>query len=271
MDLLFKLFVRSVIDYGLIVYFNNLKVTEITRLNQIQYRAAKLCTGALHYTNQSKLEQELAWETLAKRSDFLGLTLFQKIHLGQTRPLIKKCMPVLNINRQNRNNNFYHPFPVLGIQFTNSFFPYFTKLFIEQENILKNECDIKNFKDKLKDKIKPKKIKHFAWGSKRGNALWTQLRVGRSFLNAHGFAINLVDTDLCLSSRSKTVLHFYTKCFLYTEERKILYDSSEQILPKFSILPNKTKQDILLYGINLHSEGTDSRNNKLFLLSKIKF
>ena len=64
-DLLYKLTIRSVVDYGLVVYFHNLKVTEIARLNQIQYRAAKLCTGALHFTSQTKLEDDLGWETIA--------------------------------------------------------------------------------------------------------------------------------------------------------------------------------------------------------------
>ena len=92
LDLLYKLTIRSVIDYGLVIYFNTLKSTEIARLNQIQYRAAKLCTGALHLTSQVKLEQDLAWETLSDRALFLGLSLFHKIHLCETRPVITTCM-----------------------------------------------------------------------------------------------------------------------------------------------------------------------------------
>ena len=34
----------------------------------------------------------------------------------------------------------------------------------------------------------------------------------------------------------------------------------EQILPKFKTFSNKVKLDILLHGINLQSEETDSRN-----------
>ena len=86
LDLLYKLTIRSVLDYGLAIYFHTLKVTEIARLNQIQYRAAKLCTGALHFTSQTKLENDLGWETISTRADFLGLSLFQKIHLHRTRP-----------------------------------------------------------------------------------------------------------------------------------------------------------------------------------------
>ena len=114
--------------------------------------------------------------------------------------------------------------------------------------------------------MKPKKYKHFGWGSKRRNALHTQLRVGRSFLNAHGFAINLVDSDLCLCSRPESVSHFLNGCFLYTEERRLLYSSMEQLVPKFGNLSDKMKTEILLHGINIDSEEFDTRNSKIIYL-----
>ena len=47
--------VRSVIDYALPVFLGTLNITEIARLEQIQCRAAKVVTGALHFTSQDKL------------------------------------------------------------------------------------------------------------------------------------------------------------------------------------------------------------------------
>ena len=52
-------------------YYGNLKLTEKKRLEQIQYRAAKLVTGTLHYTSQLKLFLELGWENLQTRFDCL--------------------------------------------------------------------------------------------------------------------------------------------------------------------------------------------------------
>ena len=52
-------------------------------------------------------------------------------------------------------------------------------------------------KEKLKEKIKPKKYFHFKFGSKRGSALLTQLRVGRSFLNSHSFVLGMEDLPYC--------------------------------------------------------------------------
>ena len=81
LDLLYKITVRSVIDYALPVYFKTLKQTEMSRLENLQYRAAKIVTGAFHYTSREKLNIELGWETIQKRCDILGLNIFHEIHL----------------------------------------------------------------------------------------------------------------------------------------------------------------------------------------------
>ena len=69
LDMLYKVTVRSVIDYGLPVYYQSLRVTEKTRLEQIQYRAAKIVTGVSHQAKKVKLNEELAWETIKTRAD----------------------------------------------------------------------------------------------------------------------------------------------------------------------------------------------------------
>ena len=117
-DLLYELQIRSVIDYGLCIFYNNLKQSNIYRLNQIQYRADKLVTGALHYTSCSKLFLELGWEELSSRAKFLGLTVFRKIRLGITRPLVKTCMPSLRLNLNNaRATVCYKRFQQRSVQF----------------------------------------------------------------------------------------------------------------------------------------------------------
>ena len=51
---------------------------------------------ALYLTNRDKLNVELGWESISKRIEFLGLSLFHKIHLNETRPLIGECMSKLD-------------------------------------------------------------------------------------------------------------------------------------------------------------------------------
>ena len=60
-------------------------------MERIQYSAEKVVTGALHFTSKDKLNTELGWESIRKRSDILGLDIFH-----ETRPLIRSCMPKLD-------------------------------------------------------------------------------------------------------------------------------------------------------------------------------
>ena len=111
LDLLYKLTNRSVLEYGLVIYYNSLTQNQQLRLSQVQYRAARLCTGALYLTSQVKLQKDLSWETISARVNFLSLTIFHKITHNLTRPLIKKCMPILNpTNYNTRSPCQYIPF-----------------------------------------------------------------------------------------------------------------------------------------------------------------
>ena len=267
MDLLYKLTVRSVMDYGLIVYYNSLTAAEKGRLQQLQYRAAKLCTGTLHLTSQTSLEKDLGWESINDRVSFLGLSLFHKVHLNQTRPLIKTAMPKAKTMGMTRLSNSYNyeTFPPMLKTFSDSYFPFFTKKWNDLPQNLKSEGDLDQFKLNLKIHLKPKKQKHFNRGSKRGNSLLTQLRVGRSHLNAHKFALGLSETDRCTCGRPETVSHFLSYCILYQEQRHALNARLCQILPNYNLLPEKTKRKVLLEGINLHSDEPDSRNIRITL------
>ena len=124
LDLLYKLTVRSGLEYGMIVYYHSLTQVQLARLNRVQYRAARLCSGALPFTSQVKLEQDMCWESLANRADFLSLTVFHKIVLGLTRPLITKCMPSPKIRNKNKRSFVpFHPFPFQHEYFSKTFFP----------------------------------------------------------------------------------------------------------------------------------------------------
>ena len=166
LDILYKIVVRSVIDYALPVYYKTLKQNELQRLENLQYRAAKIVSGALHLTSREKLNKELGWESILERGDFLSINIFHKIHLHETRPLIRKCMPKLDFqNKFNlRNKNGYVPFPYRGNKFNLSFFPNTTKIW----NSIPKNIQVQNlhdFKKSMKKMFKPPKFKHFSRGS----------------------------------------------------------------------------------------------------------
>ena len=274
LDLLYKLTVRSVVEYALVVYYHSLKQTQIKRLDQIQYRAAKLCTGALHFTSQTKLEEDLSWESIHDRAEFLGLSVFHKIRDFDTRPLIKKCMPPVEVKaRLTRSTKLYveHKYKKYQNQtFMKSFFPHFTKIYNNLEPQTRN-LSMVDFKEKLKPKYKRKKVKHFSRGiSKWSNSLHTQLRVGRSFLAADGFKINLVESNKCQNCQPnndqeprpvpETATHYLLVCNKFENKRIEMLSKVKQSIPNFQKLTQKRQTEILLHGINLENEEPDPRN-----------
>ena len=119
------------------------------------------------------------------------------------------------------------------------------------------------FKSLLKKTFKPKRHKHFSYGDKLSNSLLCRLRVGRSMLKSHGFAINLSSTDRCFCGEIDDIKHFFVFCFIWQEERQDLFLKLNQILPSFSQKSVKNQCEILLHGINLNSLRPDPRNNKI--------
>ena len=79
LDMLYKIIVCSVIDYRV-----------------------------LHFTSKDKLNSELGWETIDTRIKFVGLSLFHKIHLRLTRPLVRNCLSQLDWEG---NKGGYMPYP----------------------------------------------------------------------------------------------------------------------------------------------------------------
>ena len=255
LDILYKLTVRSVIDYALPLYGNNLKKIDLERLERLQYRAAKLVTGAMHHTSKEKLNCELGWESIKKRTDFLGLSLFQKIHLHETRPLIRSCLTRLDREKRQitRSKGGYLPFPNFGAKFQNSFFPYISKLWNNLDTCTKT-LSLIDFKSKLKDKLKPDKIKHFDKGSKIGNTLLTRIRLDRSELNQHTYSIGKSESPECFChAKQESSYHYMIDCFLYECERQILYDSVEYFIKNFRMLGKRKRFEILTIGININN------------------
>ena len=144
-------------------------------------------------------------------------------------------MPELN-NNNTRASGCYKKLPFKSKKYSDSFFPNFSQLWSVLPKTLRDQTDIILFKTQLKCTFKPKKQKHYNIGNKLPNTLLCRLRVGRSFLKSHGFAINLSHTDKCICGDSDTIQSFFFRCFLFQTERKVLLDKINNIYPPFSKL-----------------------------------
>ena len=267
LDLLYKLTVRSLIDYSLPIFANNLKLTEIKRLENLQYRAARVVTGALNFTSRERLFEELGWETIANRTKFLGLCMFHKIHVHESRPLIRTCLTKLDWEKKCylRSKGGYVPYPYFNQKFLNSFFPFISK----QWNNLPNSTKSKNlydFKEQLKTDIKPERHKHFSFGPKDSNQIMTRFRTGRTNLNLNRFTIGLSEDPSCLChEKYETSEHFIMNCFIYGAERQNLFNLVEYLIPKFSKLNRKQKFEILTRGIDINNPDFFTTNIRISL------
>ena len=159
-----------------------------------------------------------------------------------------------------RNYKPYHNYPNYGVKFSKSFFPYFTKMFCSLAPKL-SILEQSEFKKELKVSLKPKKLKHYSYGPKLGNKLLTRLRVGRSFLNSHSYAVGKAKSPGCsCHARQETTRHYLLQCFLYTVERQNLYDLVSHHVPNFKQLPLYKQENILLFGIPGHEEDVNATN-----------
>ena len=82
LDQIYKLYVRSHLDYGDIIYHRDdphMQMNFTQRLEQTQYSAALAVTGAWRGTSRQRLYDELGWETLYHRRWYRRLCHFFKL------------------------------------------------------------------------------------------------------------------------------------------------------------------------------------------------
>ena len=183
--------------------------------------------------------------------------MFHKIHLQETRPLVRSCLTKLDFEKKHltRSKGGYSPYPNYGVKYLSTFSPYISKLWNNLDTSTQLMA-LSDFKTKLKANLKPDKIKHFANGSKVGNILMTRIRLDRSDLNLHKFTIGHSDTPQCMChAKQESSLHYLIDCFLYSNERQTLYNLVEQFIPKFKTFNKAKKYEALVMGI--HTDNPD--------------
>ena len=117
--------VRPIIEYGCILY-DNFSLLLSARIENLQRRAAIICTGAMPRTETKKLLEDLGWSTLKERRQNLKLSFFYKIIHSKTAEYLRIDLDKLRVNpnkRQTRQSDeFGIPF-CRTIKYKNSFFP----------------------------------------------------------------------------------------------------------------------------------------------------
>ena len=232
LDVMFKMHIRSCIDYCIQVFGNSINETQIAKLDRLQHRAAKITTMAMKFTSKEKLLLDLGWENYKTRIEYLSLCLFHKIHTHETRPQIRECMPPVNNNHTaTRSQRYYNNYSTRDAEFNNSFFPKTVRRWNNLPVYLRN-LSIDEFKIELAAILKPKKNRLYNIGSKFGNSIHTQLRLNCSQLNSHLYSFGLSLSPNCLCQAQETTKHFMLDCFIFSIERNELFEKLEGVLER---------------------------------------
>ena len=195
--MLYKMHVRSHLDYGDIIYHNQL--SECSELLEfIQYKAALIVAGCWNGTNRLKLYSELGWETLANRRHCRRLCLFFKIIKGIA-PHYLKFQP-----RWSREN--------FTSRYMNSFFPYCFKHWNALPKSLTRSDSYEKFKNQMFYIFRPLPSFRYKGLHIKDLKLLTRMRCGFSDLREHRYRhkFNCQSPVCACGSASESVLYFFS-------------------------------------------------------------
>ena len=220
-------------------------------------------TGTLFRTSTDKLRLELGWDPLTTRRKIHRLTLFWQLSTRTAIPdYIKQALPRprhTDTVRTLRNSNTLTIPENRTSRFQRSFFPETTRSWNKLPQTIRSQNSLATFKKDITALMGVNQPpNYFSFGSKPGNKLHTQLRLGNSDLNAHQYRIQKTPNPSCACGyKLETTLHFTLFCPQYAQLRQtLLQDISTELNADFTHFTTKDKYDTLIHGKDL---GTSSR------------
>ena len=285
----YKLYVRPYLDYGDIVYHTTdidtdraSPFTSVTKsligskIESIQYTAARIVTGAWKGSSRKKLYDNLGWESLhdrrtARRLHILYETLATKfptylyeIALAQFSSPRTRNFTKINLK----------PIPFKKKIFKKSFYPATIQdwnMLDSLDNSIKESQSKAIFKKKINKLIRPKKLPYFGLVGNDKIKYITMLRMNLSPLKAHKFKYNFADTpskncSICVLAEDTE--HYLLSCTSYTLSRATIMRNISNITNvNMLTIPKRRRLVILLYGM----DSITYEKNQLILDEVVKF
>ena len=186
-------------EYGNIVWDNCSKQLS-DLLENVQYRAAKIVSGAIHRTSHDIVYRELGWERLEERWKKQRLKVFDKTVHGETPTYMQNLlpMPLGEHNRYILRNE--HNFPQAMAR-TSTFQSSFLPRTIQDWNRLDNEIKgLDNFETFSKKVVAPPaEVPKWYYSGKRSSGInHAKLRMLCSPLNDHLYSyIHVIESPVC--------------------------------------------------------------------------
>ena len=224
LEKLYKAFIRSKLEYANIIWDNCSKQMS-DLLEGVQYRAAKIISGAISRTSHKVVYKELQWETLETRRKNQRLRVLYKTVHGQAPSYLHNAVyapGVINQRYVLRNENI-PSYRARTSMFHNSFIPKSVREWNMLSSDLKDADTLDTFTSKLnKDaQVVPK---WFYSGDRKLSIIHSRLRMLCSELNDHLFShIHVIDNPSCwCGNPCENNKHFFLDCPQYQNERTAL-------------------------------------------------
>jgi len=243
--------IRPVIEYGDIIYDNTTLKNKL-RLDNLQRKAAIICTGAYRHTETRSLLHELAWEPLVqRRSNHKIIQIYKIINGIYPNYLLELISPFHNDAYNLRNIHRFNAKTRRTEISNSSFFPSVIRLWYSQPIPIRESITVSQLRHRLNvNKVKSSRFNRLCTG-KFGIQL-TRLRLGLSALNAHRYKYNFIDTPLCDQCQitAETTFHYFFSCSSYSDARQHFFDRLFTDLNIDAINYSKTDLlNVLLFGL----------------------
>ena len=102
---IYKAFLRSLIDYGDIIYDQPQNESFCEKLESVQYKAALAITGAIQGTSRDKIYHELGLEPLKSRRWYKRLSCMLRIMKEEAPNYLMNLVPKCETNTRTRNSS----------------------------------------------------------------------------------------------------------------------------------------------------------------------
>jgi hypothetical protein len=226
LETIYKSFIRPKIEYGNVLY-QSASAHELNLLNNLEFEARRIITGAMARTSRAALLIETGWPTLQKRRHIQILNMFYMIHAGTAPTYLINILDRYKPDRvyATRNINKYLPPKCKTAKFSTSFFPKSIRLWNSLENDQRSKPTLSSFKACINSS--QFRIVWNYYGQRWGNVHHARLRMGYSKLNSDLYSkLHVIQSEHCSCGFIKeNATHYLLKCPNHESlRRKMLRD-----------------------------------------------
>lgn len=255
---LYKTMVIPIIEYCDIIY-DNCTIRHSLALENIQRRAALVCTGAYRHTSNDSLLAELGWQPLRIRRQIHKLCYFYKMINSLTPEYLQSWIPhpVETPYRLRSTVNAALPIPFSRLSSTRSAYIHSTvKLWNSLELPIRAAVSLNSFRSRVSlhcnkqfnHKFIP--LLYSFIPNVEASVHHCRLRLGLSALNFHRYTYNFIDDKSCPNCNCvcENTAHLLFKCPAYAVPRVVLMESLSTCLPHNIITNERVLENHLIFG-----------------------